>query len=110
MATGKTIYFAADGTELTYACGLENKKFAALFPGVQGKWYDSFHKWVGYAAGARWTASGEGSKPVARVIFFKKNPSLHKCDARCLNATGHNCECSCGGKNHGAGNNMGMAA
>lgn len=26
-----------------------------------------------------------------------------KCDARCLNSTGHVCECSCGGKNHGAG-------
>lgn len=25
-----------------------------------------------------------------------------KCDARCTNATGHNCECSCGGRNHGA--------
>ena len=30
------------------------------------------------------------------------NPD-HKCDGWCLNATGHNCECSCGGKNHGAG-------
>lgn len=27
----------------------------------------------------------------------------HKCDARCLNAKGHICECSCGGENHGAG-------
>lgn len=27
----------------------------------------------------------------------------HKCDSRCLNAKGHDCECSCGGKNHGAG-------
>lgn len=28
----------------------------------------------------------------------------HKgCDARCQSATGHTCECSCGGKNHGAG-------
>lgn len=27
----------------------------------------------------------------------------HTCDARCLNAIGPNCECSCGGKNHGAG-------
>lgn len=26
-----------------------------------------------------------------------------KCDARCQNAKGHKCECSCGGKNHGAG-------
>lgn len=27
----------------------------------------------------------------------------HKCDARCVNAKGHNCECSCGGANHGKG-------
>jgi len=27
----------------------------------------------------------------------------HKCDARCTNARGHSCECSCGGKNHGQG-------
>jgi hypothetical protein len=25
----------------------------------------------------------------------------HKCDARCTSARGHNCECSCGGVNHG---------
>lgn len=25
------------------------------------------------------------------------------CDARCTNATGPNCDCSCGGKNHGLG-------
>lgn len=24
------------------------------------------------------------------------------CDARCTSAKGHNCECSCGGKNHGS--------
>jgi hypothetical protein len=27
----------------------------------------------------------------------------HKCDARCLNAKGHECTCSCGGMNHGRG-------
>ena len=26
----------------------------------------------------------------------------HKCDARCMASTGPNCECSCGGRNHGA--------
>jgi len=26
----------------------------------------------------------------------------HECDARCMAATGHSCECSCGGANHGA--------
>jgi len=25
------------------------------------------------------------------------------CDARCMGARGHSCDCSCGGKNHGAG-------
>ena len=27
--------------------------------------------------------------------------SDHPCDARCTGATGHSCECSCGGANHG---------
>jgi hypothetical protein len=26
---------------------------------------------------------------------------IHKCDARCETSKGHNCECSCGGANHG---------
>jgi len=29
--------------------------------------------------------------------------SSHVCDARCMNAFGPDCECSCGGANHGAG-------
>lgn len=43
-----------------------------------------------------------------RMIEFKKNPSKHVCDARCLNATGlvMKCECSCGGKNHGKGHSL----
>ncbi len=27
--------------------------------------------------------------------------SNHVCDVRCTDAKGHNCECSCGGANHG---------
>jgi len=40
-----------------------------------------------------------------RVIERKSGASNHKCDARCLNATGKimKCECSCNGKNHGRG-------
>ena len=40
-----------------------------------------------------------------RVVIRKRSPSNHKCDVRCLNATGRTmqCECSCGGKNHGKG-------
>ena len=40
-----------------------------------------------------------------RAVNFKSNPSRHECDARCMFAKGltFNCECSCGGKNHGKG-------
>jgi hypothetical protein len=40
-----------------------------------------------------------------RIVQRKSSPSLHECDARCINATGRTmqCECSCGGKNHGRG-------
>jgi hypothetical protein len=43
--------------------------------------------------------------PATRVINYKSNPSKHVCDARCMYAKGRtmNCECSCGGKNHGKG-------
>lgn len=44
-----------------------------------------------------------GYTTVERSIKFKSNPSLHECDARCMSAKGFNCECSCGGKNHGIG-------
>jgi hypothetical protein len=102
MATASVKYFS--GTEQVQSpFGLDNKKFAAMFPGVTGKRYDSFSKLVGFPSGARWTISGEGSKPVTRVIDFKKNPSLHKCDSRCRSAAGNSCECSCGGQFHGAG-------
>jgi hypothetical protein len=36
-----------------------------------------------------------------RKIERPGHVSNHKCDARCEGATGHRCECSCGGRNHG---------
>ncbi len=75
---------------------MKNAEFEKRFPGVQGKRDDSFSKLV--------TFDEHGTPmPVTRVIDFKKNPSLHKCDARCRHAKGNNCECSCGGQFHGAG-------
>lgn len=40
-----------------------------------------------------------------RKIEYKKNASKHECDSRCMNAKGRhmNCECRCGGANHGRG-------
>lgn len=54
------------------------------------------------AAAKKWNRN---CLPVTRTVRYKSNPSKHVCDARCMNATGRNmqCECSCGGKNHGVG-------
>jgi hypothetical protein len=102
VAVQRVIYFSAGGIELSHPYGLDNKKFEKLFPGVTGKRYDSFHKLVGYPPGVP-AFRDEHTLPVVRVIEFKKNPSLHKCSAKCQNATGKVCECSCRSKNHGAG-------
>lgn len=41
------------------------------------------------------------SRPMAwGYVKGISNPAV-RCDARCTHARGHNCECSCGGENHG---------
>lgn len=95
MATARVIYFSGTD-ELTAPTGMVNVDFAAKFPGVRGKRYDGFHMWVG-------RDSAGMIRPVTRMIDFKAGAKLHKCDARCQNATGRVCECSCRGKMHGAG-------
>ena len=92
---GKVLYFS--GTDaLTAVSSISNSKFEALFPGVAGVKSDGYSKRVGYD-------DAGNLRPMTRVIFRKSNPSNHKCDARCRHAKGGNCECSCGGKFHGAG-------
>lgn len=112
MATFK--YFSdLNGTsvELTHLDAMDNKAFEAKFPGIKGYKYDGYRMRTGQPvdftpvfdrAAQRWTRD---TRPVTRVIQYKSNPSKHICDARCMNATGKTmqCECSCGGKNHGKG-------
>lgn len=47
------------------------------------------------------TCRGCGAWKIARKVLGKVRNDI-KCDGRCMSATGHNCECQCGGKNHGA--------
>lgn len=42
-----------------------------------------------------------GRSMAGRIIEGYRKPGV-PCDARCTGAVGHHCECSCGGKNHGA--------
>ncbi len=84
--------------EVKFAGALPNAQFLAI-GGLMSKHnsYDSFKRTVGSPLDG-----AAAILPITRKIDYKKRPSLHKCDARCASATGHVCECSCGGKNHGA--------
>ena len=94
MAVGTMKYF--DGTtELFNVRSMAGPKFVELFGSdVKGKAFDSFSKLVADDA--------DGVlHPVRRSIYYRNRPSLHECNGRCMGATGENCECSCGGANHG---------
>jgi hypothetical protein len=95
-------YFSDWNGETVELLGLtcmRNDEFRARFPGVKGRAWDGFNRIVGRAA------LGGELLPAMREITYKSRPSRHVCDVRCMNATGRtmNCECSCGGKNHGRG-------
>lgn len=51
---------------------------------------------------ARVPCRGCGEPRLARRVIGKFS-AKHKCNAKCLHSKGFSCECSCGGKNHGAG-------
>ena len=60
------------------------------------------------SCGASWNAASGNRCPSCRQFYFGPRRTLnvgkvtdHKCDSRCTNATGHTCNCACGGKNHG---------
>lgn len=96
MATDTVKYFS--GTDqLVSIWPAPLAQFVSL-GGVKSRanYCDSFSRLIGR------DASG-ALRPVTRRIFYKANPSLHKCDGRCLHAKGNNCECACGGQFHGAG-------
>jgi hypothetical protein len=102
--------FNGETIRLCRVTGMNNAPFQRKFPGVKGKKYDGYAMLVGEREGTLpvWCEVTKGwireYYPVTRTIEYKKNPSKHKCDARCTNAKGFKCECSCNGKNHGAGN------
>lgn len=60
---------------------------------------------AGYSKLPRAYDAERGWVRVTRIVEMKSNPTRHKCDDRCVHATGRTmkCECSCGGKNHGKG-------
>ena len=92
-------YFGEQGQELFDARPTDNRWLDEKFPGVNAVKADGYNKWIGYESkGALVNAT---YIPVVRIIEWKKTAEPHKCDSQCEDATGHKCECSCGGANHG---------
>lgn len=89
----KVTYYSGE-TVINGVYPIPNAKFLEI-GGVYSRhnYYDGFRRMAGEVNGA--------VVPVTRKVFFKSNPSMHKCGAKCLHAKGHDCECECGGKNHG---------
>lgn len=98
MATETVKYFCGD-VELRGVYMEKTRRFLAI-GGKTSKhnYVGTENRLVGHPA-----TGPDAILPVTRKVFYKAFPSLHKCDARCRHAKGHNCECSCGGKYHGAG-------
>jgi len=84
--------------ELKHNGHLMSRRDAAReFPGLRVVAIDSFSVLCGYDP----ENPTSRQLPVTRRIAYKVNGSRHICDARCRNAKGRNCECSCGGRFHG---------
>lgn len=71
-----------------------------VFVGESGEVVGHEHA-IGDASALVIGCRGCGKPRVARMVLGRVVASK-PCDGRCMSATGHNCECACGGKNHGA--------
>lgn len=87
------------------ACGLKFNRTTKYFLGA-----DPLNAWDVEKAGecaCELPARARDGSPTTRrgtmyyaMVAGTKNDT--PCDDRCTSATGHKCQCSCGGKNHGA--------
>jgi len=73
--------------------GRANAEMGALFDDAKGE------SGVFGALAMRCRVCGAARRAVA--VVGKVSPR-HVCNAKCLSSTSGKCECSCGGKNHGA--------
>lgn len=92
----------ACGTKVTFlnvGVRYENGKQFATDGAGRGELYENGEIFIAHEC----TPKGCNALIRLRRVIGKYNPGK-KCSAKCLAATGHDCECECGGKNHGAGN------
>jgi len=92
-----TVKYFSGTDELTGIHTLKRAQADRAWPALKVKRQDSFSSLIGHPL-----SGPDAIYPVTRIIEYKRNPSKHKCDARCTHAKGRQCECSCGGQFHGS--------
>lgn len=95
----RNVRYFSGSVELPVVWTEKVKAIRTLHPEAALKRIDSFSAWVG---GEKY--SRENFLPVTRIVAHNPAGSLHKCGSKCRSAKGSNCECSCRGEFHGAGN------
>ena len=78
-------------------------EFRKLFPDAQAGWSYDFNKlqpikddrlyWVGFVSGT--------PREITRFVMYTPTNKPTTCGAKCRNAAGPACDCSCKGENHG---------
>lgn len=96
----KTVRYYHGRQELFGTYPRPRAEVRALWPTGPLKKFDDFQLLVGTASGR---INDRDWLPVTRIVCHNAAGSLHRCDSRCQSARGRNCECACGGQNHGVG-------
>ena len=103
MAATQTRYFFSNGDQAEIVTTMCAKEAARRWPEVKALRDDSYSVMVGREADVPFPYS-DHLMPLVRKVQYKKNPSKHECNAKCMGGKcGGVCECRCGGKNHGIG-------
>lgn len=97
MKNWQVAYYSGD-VELANVWPERNKLVRERFPKMKIVRCDSFYDYVGVPNGQK---DRSNFMPVTRRVFWNQQGKQHKCGPRCRSAKGHDCECECGGKNHG---------
>lgn len=111
-----TVHYYSDtsggAVRLSSVWPVSRKELGETLPGSVGVRLDGTSQvWVGQVAAGEDVSGavlvekgifqGRYMMVATRKVTFKSNPSLHVCNAKCMGATRHACECSCRGRNHG---------
>lgn len=108
FAARETQYYAGDallGKTTADIVTVSAEKYKTVFPDAVSGWSYDLNKTTALRDGKtyRYGVIGGSAREITRMVLFAQTLNPTKCDARCRNARGPMCDCSCRGNNHGKG-------